>query len=115
MCEQTSLADLRVDIEDYLCNRDKHKPPRLLLDVRRLIFGTDSIEADWFVDYLEHGVWADIIHADGRLAAVIGTHKNVCVCAKVHLVDALAQLSDRSKSIRITATTDQALRWLAAA
>jgi len=110
--EQTALHDVWAEIEHTLCERDKSRPPKILVDMSHTLFRDHGMEIDLFTNSLSHGVWADIINDRGRFAIVIGTHQNVCVCGKLELLDALADVSDSSDAIRIMSTTKQALRWL---
>jgi hypothetical protein len=102
------------EIENILCNaqRDKPRAPLILIDLQRSIFEDHGFEVEVFADHFRVGVWADLIRNGGRVALVIGTQQNVCVCDKLELLDAMADVCDGSEAIRITATTDQAVRWL---
>ncbi len=110
--EHSALTDVWAEIEHTLCDRDKSKPPRILIDMRHTLFREHGFQIDLFADSLSHGLWADIINDGGRLAIVIGTQENVCVVGKLELLDALAVVSDNSDAIRIVATTEQAVQWL---
>ena len=110
--EHTSLTDLWSEIERTLCHRDKTKPPRILIDLRHTLFTDEDVQIELFKDSLSHGMWADIINDGGRFAVVIGTQENVCICGELALLEALADVSDRSDALRILPTTQQAVRWL---
>lgn len=115
VCENTPLPAVWAEVENNLCNvaRDKHKAPRILIDVQRSIFESHGFEVEVFADHFRQGVWADLIRDGGKVALVIGTQQNVCVCDRLELLDALADVcDDGSDSLRITATTEQAVHWL---
>lgn len=114
VCENTPLTAVWAEIENNLCNaqRDKHKAPLILLDLQRSIFETHGFEVEVFADHFRHGIWADLIRDGGKVAIVIGTQRNVCVCGRLELLDAMADICDDSDAIRITATTEQAVHWL---
>ena len=117
VCENTPLAEVWAEIENNLCNaqRDKRRAPLILIDLQRSIFEDHGFAVEVFADHFRVGVWADLIRDGGRVALVIGTQQNVCVCDKLELLDAMADVCDGTEAIRITATTDQAVRWLTGA
>lgn len=113
VCDETQLEDVWQDIERELCSRSKHTPPLILIDVQRALFENDGIESEQFVEHFNRGVWADLIRKQGKLAVVIGSQENVCVAAKLELLEAFAELSNGSDNIRLLPSTKLAMRWLA--
>lgn len=114
VCENTPLSEVWAEVESNLGNaeRDKGKAPLILIDLQRSIFESHGHEVEVFADHFRFGMWSDLLLKGGRVAIVIGTQQNVCVCDKLELLDALADVCDGSDSIRITATTQQAVHWL---
>ena len=111
--QEIHLTEVWAEIEHTLCDRDKHKPPKILIDLRHCLFREHGFELDFFADNLSHGLWSDIINDGGRLALVVGTPDNVCVCGKLELRDMLADVSRNSAAIGVMETQEEALNWLA--
>ena len=112
--EETSLLEVWADIESSLCSRNKRVPPKIMIDFSHLLFRNHGFEIELFIDHLQSGVFADAINDGGRVAIVIGTQQNVCVCGELELLDALAELAQGSDAIHIMPTTSQAYAWLTA-